>query len=751
MQVSLLAFSLGALLLRFVPAVSPVMGLAVPVCMVAVFWLRKRALLQVLALAFLGFCWAGWQAASSISQRLSTDWDGHSLWLEGRISGLPQWQEDEHGRKVVRFELADAVSRRTDLPPRIRLSWHDPPDLQAGEHWRLVAKLKRPDGLLNPHGFDRVQWLTARRIGATGSVKTGQRLAGGSGVQALRERLRAGLLAVLEEKPAAGGVVALALGDGSLLSRAQWQQLQDSGTVHLFVISGQHISLVAGLAYGLVALLLRLGWWPMRIPWLPVACLLALGCALAYGALAGFGVPVRRALIMVAVALFWRMRYQSLASWKPWLLALALLLLLDPLVVLQPGFWLSFAAVAVLMLVFVGRLGRWRWWQVLFRAQWAAALGLLPFLLAAGLPVSGVGPLANALAVPFVSFWVLPLVLFGLLLLPWPSLAGPVLQLTAASLQRLWQLLEWLVQGWPAWQVAVPPAWVLLLAALGVFLLLLPVALRPSWLALLLLTPLAWSPAIRLPERGQALVWMLDVGQGQAIVVQTARHALLYDAGPAMGGMDAGETVVVPFLRGERIRQLDRLILSHADADHAGGAGAVLRHVPVKELVSGEPQRHVHWQARGCEEQEWAWDGVRFRQWQWQAAADGNEASCVLLVDADGERFLVTGDLDVQGERALLDAFPGLRTDWLVAGHHGSRTSTGHFWLQQLQPHSVLLSRGRYNGYGHPHPLVLKRIRHNGMHLYDTAVNGAMRIRLGARQPLWSMSQQRHFWRQNET
>src|SRR5574344_1303197 len=216
---------------------------------------------------------------------------------------------------------------------------------------------------------------------------------------------------------AAGGVLALAVGDGSVISRPQWQTLQDSGTVHLFVISGQHVSLVAGLAYGLVVLLVRLGGWPRWIPWLPAACGLALGSAYAYGVVSGLGVPVQRALIMVTVVLVWRLRYRSLASWTPWLLALALVILLDPLVMLQPGFWLSFAAVAVLALVFTGRIGRWRGWQMLLRAQWApwaVAIGLLPLLLATGLPVSRVGPLANALAVPFVSFWVLPLVLLGL-------------------------------------------------------------------------------------------------------------------------------------------------------------------------------------------------------------------------------------------------------------------------------------------------------------------------------------------------
>lgn len=741
-----LAFSLGVLSLRWLPAVPTAWLLWLLFCvsagLLAVKWQKAR----VLAVAILGLCWSGWQAAVVLDQRLEDRLDGQTLWLEGRVSGLPQWQQEAAGH-TVRFDVQGAVSRRAHLPPYVRLSWRDPLPVRAGERWRLAVRLKHPDSLLNPHGFDYLQWLTARRIGATGSVKTGYRLESGDGIPAVREHLRDQVLALLPDNPAAGGMLALSLGDGSVLSRAQWQTLQDSGTLHLFVISGQHISLAAALGYGLVALLVRLGCWPMRVPWLPVACGLALLGAYAYGALAGFGVPVQRALIMATVALLWRMSHRPLSSWKPWALALAAVLLFDPLVILQPGFWLSFAAVAVLVMVFASRLGRWRWWQVLTRAQWAAAIGLLPFLLASGLPVSWVGPLANGLAVPFVSFVLLPLVLLGMALLSWPLLSAPVLQLAAKLLLMLWGLLDWLVQGWPAWQTAMPDAWMVLLAGVGVLLLLLPAALRPVWLPLILLVPLVWPRNTVPVAYGRADIWLLDVGQGQAIVVRTASHVLLYDAGPAMGGMDAGETVVVPFLHGEQIRHVDRLIVSHADADHAGGAAAILQQVTTGLVVSGEPLRHQQWQAQACVDDEWQRDGVSFKQWQWREAPSGNAASCVLLVEAEGERFLVTGDLDVAGERALLTAWPELQADWLVAGHHGSRTSTAQFWLQQVKPHSVLVSRGKHNSYGHPHPLVLARLEYNGIRLYDTAVDKAMRIRLGARQPLWSMRQQRRFWR----
>lgn len=739
----LLAFIVGCLLLLPLPALPGWVWL-LGLLPLGVLGLRRYPwLLWLLA----GLVISLWQVSAALDERLDDSLDGRTIWLEGQVVGLPQWQQTAQGRPLVRFELSQPTSRRGNLPQRLRLSWTDPPELRAGERWRMAVSLKQPYGLQNPHGFDYQRWLLAQGLGATGAVRTGHRLAAAKGFSAWRQGLRESLQARLQDHPAAGAVLALALGDGSALQREQWELLQDSGTVHLFVISGQHVGLVAGLGYGLVALCVRLGLWPMRWPWLWPACVLAMLAAVVYGLLAGFAVPVQRSLIMTFLVLLWRLRYQPLASSRPWLLALALVLLTRPLAMLQPGFWLSFLAVAVLLLVFAGRLGGWRSWQVLWRAQWAVCLGLLPVLLASGLPISKVGLVANLLAIPLVSLLILPLILLGMLALPWPQLASVLLQLAAKLLQTLWWLLEWLVQGWPAWQAMSVAPVSLGLAALGVGLLLLPRGVRPAWLVAVLLLPVLWPPAQTPLALGRAEIWLLDVGQGQAIVIRTRQHALMYDAGPLMGGTDAGASLVVPFLRGERITRLERLILSHADADHAGGAASILASTRVQRLISGEPQRHPALQAEPCVSESWQLDGVQFQQWQWQDATDSNAASCVLLIEASGERFLVTGDLDLAGERALLRSFPDLEVDWLVAGHHGSRTSSGWNWLQQLQPKYVLLSRGRYNGYGHPHPLVLRRVERSGAQLADTAQDGALRIQLGSFSPLWSQSMQRRFWR----
>ena len=744
MHLSVLAFIVGMLGLRWLPWLPSIFWLLLSAA-IALLLLRSR--IYPVGFSLLGLCWACLSAQWALDDQLEHDLDGRTLWVEGIVVGLPEWPVVEGQPATVRFELQDAAARRAQLPKRIRLSWRAPPEpVKAGERWRLAVRLKHPDGSLNPYGFDYQAWLFAQRIGATGSVKTGQRLAQGQGLHHWREQVRDRLQRYAPQY-AQGVMAALVLGDGSGLNAEQWQTLQATGTVHLMVISGQHISLIAAIAYAFVVWLMRLGWWPARLPWLPCACLLSMSAALAYGAFAGFAVPVQRACLMVMVALLWRWRFQHLSAWTAFLTALCLVLLYEPLVVLQAGFWLSFTAVAALILAFSARLGPWRWWHMMGRTQWVAAIGLAPFLLALSLPVSIMGPVANVFAVPWLSLLALPLTLLGAVLLPWPRLATAVLNVAGWCLDAMFAVLDWFAQGWPAWQGSGITTAALVLAVLGVICFLLPRTVLPLSAGLALWLPLV-NPSEALIADGQAQVWVLDVGQGQAVWVKTARHSLIYDAGPFMSGFDAGERMVVPVLRGFAQTHLDMLLISHADADHAGGAQAIIDAVQVKQVISGQPTEHpLHFAAQSCTEQQWQWDGVWFWRWQWQNGKDSNQKSCVLLIDAQGERLLLTGDLDAAGEAALLADWPWLKVDWLVAGHHGSRTSTSRRFVQGITPQYALISRGKHNSYGHPHPSVLANLQREQVRIYDTAEDKAVQIYLGRYAEAWTMAMQSRFWR----
>ncbi|MHB0816928.1 DNA internalization-related competence protein ComEC/Rec2 [Stutzerimonas stutzeri] len=740
MRTAMLALAAGLLLLRFLPQLPPMWAL--PVMLVAGLALLPTRC-RALAFFFFGLGWACLSAQWALDDRLPTELDGRTFWLEGQVIGLPDVRNG-----VVRFELVDITSRHAGLPSRVRLAWHGGPALQAGERWRLAAKLKRPRGLVNPHSFDYEAWLLAGRIGANGTIKAGERIDSATGHQAWRDRLRQRLLDT-EAQGRAGAIAALVVGDASGLTTADWRTLQDTGTIHLMVISGQHVSMLAGLLYGLVVLLVRWGLWPARLPWLPCACGLALFGALGYGWLAGFEVPVQRACMMVALVLIWRLRFRHLGIWLPLLAVFDAVLLIEPLVSLQSGFWLSFAAVALLILIFRGRLGIWNWWYALGRAQWCMALGLLPALLALGLPVSISGPLANLFAVPLVGVLIVPLSLLGTALLWLPGVGEGLLWLAGGLLVALFAVLE-VLAGWqPAWFSSALPLWCWLLVALGMLLLLLPAGVPFRALGLVLLAPLLFPPAEERPA-GQAQVWVLDVGQGLAVLVRTREHALLYDAGPRYGDFDMGERVVFPSLRALGLQSLDLLILSHADSDHAGGAMAIQRHMPAPRVISGEPQRlPATLDAESCRSGErWEWDGVRFVLWQWSGARNGNQASCVLLVEAGGERLLLTGDIDVSAERALQASDMDIAAHWLLLPHHGSRSSSSAAFIEAVGASDALVSRSLHNAFGHPHPDVLRRLQASGVALHDTAELGAIRIRLGSFEPALGLRGERRFWRE---
>lgn len=738
MRTGMLALALGLVTLRFLPALPPVwLLLAMPV--VALMLLPFRT--YPLALFLFGLTWACVSAKSALDDRLPEKLDGQTRWLEGNVAGLPSAADG-----VVRFELEQPLSRRTAVPQRIRLAWYGGPTLQSGERWRLAVKLKRPGGLANPGAFDYQAWLLSQGIGATGSVVDGQLLKPAK--RSWRDGVRQRLLAV-DAHGREGGLTALVLGDASGLSPGDWKVLQDTGTVHLLVISGTHIGLLAGLLYGLVAGLARWGLWPQWVPWLPAACTLALAGALVYGYLAGFDVPVQRACVMLALVLLWRLRFRHLGALLPFLISLNLVLIADPLISLRPGFWLSFGAVAILMLIFGARLGAWHWLHGWSRAQWLIALGLLPLLLILNLPVSLSGPLVNLLAVPWIGIFILPLALLGTLFLLIPPIGQGTLWLAGGSMDWLFRALALMADAAPAWIGPATPVWVWPVSLFGALLLLLPagVPLRPLGWPMLLLCVFAPQKSI---APGQVQVLQLDVGQGLGILLRTRGHTLLYDAGPRVGEFDIGERVVLPAIRRAGVGHLDMMLLSHAHDDHTGGAQAILQALPVRRIVAGDAGRMpVQLSIEPCRNgQTWTWDEVKFATWIWEQAGDSNQASCVLSVEAGGERLLLTGDIDVHAERAMIEQGFDVRADWLQAPHHGSRTSSSMRLLKAVAPRGVLISRGRGNAFGHPHPQVISRYRSLGIETFDSAEQGAITLQLGAFEPPRSERDVRRFWRE---
>ncbi len=731
---------------------------------------RAGLCLALLAGLLLGFGSTGWRAEHFARNALAPELEGRDIELTGRVLGLPQ-----PGPDALRFRLqveqAFMAGRPVALPPVLLLAWYGPRDaasalddtesvrrpgsLSPGERWRMTVRLKAPHGGRNPHGFDRELWLWEQGVQAVGYARTGarhappERLAAATAVSvdALRQRAREAIFQRVSDPALAGIVAALVMGDQAAIERSDWDVFRATGVAHLMSISGLHITLFAWLAARLLGAL-----WLASARFTPRLCLAlpaqragawgGLLLAAGYALFAGWGLPAQRTVLMLAVAVLLQ---QGRTRWPwpmVWLVAMAAVVALDPWALMQAGFWLSFVAVGMLLALGAREPQRavrpGRWWRpalALGREQLAITLALAPLGLVLFQQVSLVGLLANLLAIPWVTWLVTPVALLGLLLPPLWSLAGELVAALLAALQPLaglpWAVLERPAVPWPLACAGLAGG---VLAVLRV-----PAVVRLLGLPLAL-PMLLWQP-LR-PASGEMELLALDVGQGTAVLVRTARHSLLYDAGPRYSReSDAGHRVLVPVLRalGER---LDVLLLSHADSDHTGGAAAVRAAQPQARVLASFGDAPQAWgRAAGPTEpcvagRAWQWDGVTFEllhppQGDLDRLAKPNHRSCVLRVrSASGVVALLPGDLEAAQEKALVqrlaEAGQLAPVDWLLVPHHGSKTSSSAEWLDALSPKIAVVQASYRSRFGHPAPEVVDRHLARGVDLLDTPACGAV-------------------------
>ncbi|WP_082576255.1 DNA internalization-related competence protein ComEC/Rec2 [Lysobacter sp. Root604] len=728
------------------PVLSPVL-LLLPLLVVGVWvWRRCGRAWRLLGVALVGFAWTGLHAGYALSRQLPPEWERRQATVSGRIVEMP-------AHEVRRTRFAFRVDGGDDQPAPLRgrllrLSWYsedrvERERLRAGQRWRWKLRLRAPRGLRNPGGADAEKYALMQGLSANGylvAAEQAQLLAPASGLEALRERLSDRIRDAVAA-PSSRYVRALALGDTRALDERDWEVLRANGLTHLIAISGFHVGLVAGF----FALIVR-GVWRLR-PGLarrwprPIAAASAAATgALLYAALAGFALPTVRTLLMIAVVAGVRLSRRPFEGAAALALAAIAVLLVDPLAVLGAGFWLSFLGVAWLLWCLPRSGPRPSLLREFLSAQGVATLGLLPACVALFGQASLAGPLANLLAVPWWGLVVVPLALIGTGLdLLWTGAGEGAWRLAALCFDLSWPCFERLATGGLAlWWLPQAPWFALPLALLGAFWLLLPRGVPGKPLALLLWLPLLW-PDRNLPQPGEAELTVIDVGQGLSVHVRTARHELLYDFGPAVvDGYDAGERAVLPTLRALGVRSLDRLVVSHADNDHAGGLEAVARAYPGDDRRAPEGAGIAL--ARACVAGEaWTWDGVRFRFLHPPPYFPylRNESSCVLRIDTAHGAVLLTGDIGEVVERDLVrrDRESGrrdLRADVVLVPHHGSRGSSDPAFVAATGARHALISSGYGNRYGHPKPQVLTRWRAAGASVWDTSRGGALRLRLAA-------------------
>ena len=687
-----------------------------------------------------GFVWAWVQAWVFYQHDLPAQFEGQDMLITGEVVSVPHRQKRSSSFLFHPIE-AKNVAGRWQNPGVIKLSWYGRhPTLEPGQIWQLKVRLKKPNGLMNPAGFDYESWLFRKGISALGYVRkdVANKLQNTVfNLQHIRYDLLHSLRKGIGESKAAGVLIALALGIRSDIEPEQWQVFQKTGTSHLVAISGLHIGLVASLCFFLGR------WIWSRLPGLCLffpapraAAIFAMSGALVYALLAGMAIPTQRALSMVVVVMLSILLNRNSRPSHTLSLALLVVLILDTRSVLSAGFWLSFSAVAVLIYGLSNRVHALNGWKSSLKAQWLITIGLFPLTLFFFQSSSLISPLANIIAIPWVSLLIVPGVLIASLMIlsGFPG-AESLLQLTGHILEPLQYLLAEMAHiSFSQWFAASPSIIAILVSIIGIVLLLSPAGIPVKRLGAILLLPVFFQTNEMLPT-GSIKLTLLDAGQGLASVVQTQNHTLVFDTGAIYSErFDIGRAVVVPYLRQQGIQMLDMVVISHGDRDHIGGFHSVRQAFPIKTLYSGSPERLTGNPVMACKAGiSWRWDGVDFSFIHPvdTARLKRNDRSCVLKISSDAGSILLTGDIHRKSERILVRQKElDLSADILVAPHHGSKSSSMMRFIERIKPRYVLFASGYRNRFRHPNPMVVKRYQQVKSEVLSSPEEGAIQFTL---------------------
>jgi competence protein ComEC len=709
----------------------------------SLFWLLALSLIAFLLSFYrywrlfffiVGIIWASSFATARLANRLPESLQGQTIEVEGQVIGLPHYD-----KRKVRFDFE--VSKPANyFPKKIRLSWYFPKQkIKTGQFWTLTVKLKKPHGRFNPSGFDYEKWLFEHNIGATGYVKINPEpllnrfKSINKSFSNLRQTISDNLDELLKDSDNKGLVKALMIGERNEINQQQWDVFRKTGTVHLLAISGLHIGLVSGLMYFLV---LQISIKLSTVSPQKYAAIAALLLALFYSALAGFSLPTQRSLMMLIIAMIALVWQRKITASNTVSLTLFTVLIVDPLAVLSIGFWLSFLAVIVIIYSLAGRLGRIGYWHSAIKIHCVTAIGLAPLLIYSFQQISVISPIANFISVPVISFFVVPLCLLSVVFMfISPFITEQCLTVVDTLLQGLNVILLIMADlPYAALNTGKASIFTIPLTLLAVLILIAPKGLPARWLGLVFLIP-SFFVNDEKPKQGEITTTLLDVGQGLSAVIETANHVLVFDAGAKYSNkFNMGDAVVIPFLESKGIEVVDTLLISHGDNDHRGGALSIIKQKNVSKILTSVPNLFEQYSPMFClRGQTWEWDQVRFEILSpTEDFIEGeNNNSCVLKVSSIYGTLLFTGDIEKSAEDWLVtNSANQLESDILIAPHHGSKTSSSVYFLQQVSPKTILIPAGYRNRYFFPHQEIVERYKKLSIPWISTADKGAVVVKM---------------------
>jgi len=761
-----LGFLTGTLaLLLFQKLPSLVLLWVLPFLLLALWYFWRNLLVRAVCSGLIGFFYALFVAQTLIDQRISPEFEGKTLRVTGTVVEIPEKKNNDirFYMNIEQARLLDQGNIPISYQGKTKLGWYRgaPEQFATGERWQLDVRLKRPSGFMNTGGFDYEKWLFRKGVLATGYVRksdNNQKLADAATwkLDSIREFVHQQIKSKVDNQSAAAIISALSVDVRNDISDDQWRIFRNTGTSHLMAISGLHIGMIAGFALLPVSLIWML--FPslyLRLPVKTAALIVGAVFATTYALLAGFTIPTQRALVMVLFALLALFLKQKIPLSNILVTALFVVLLIDPLAGLSEGFWLSFFSVSLIFYL-LGQSYKSLPYKLL-TMQILLSFGMIPVTAAFFGSASLISPLANLIAIPWVTLLVAPAILIAVLFLfIAPALSDYPLAVATWGIDYLLVFLNYL-SNLPISVMAFSelPISLVLAAVLGVLLLAFPRGLPGRWLGLLFIAPLFLYAPEKL-KQGEFSLSVLDVGQGLASVVQTQNHVLVFDTGERYSeSFDMGKIVVLPYLQSQNIKQIDKLVISHLDKDHRGGAVAIMRKLPVIQLISSVPYSIDKQQAIQCKiGQKWIWDGVTFQVLSPSEDQQGyskNDRSCVIKVSNKQHGLLLIADIEKRSEQWLLNNEQELLlSDVMLIPHHGSKSSSTEDFLHAVNPNFAIVSAGYRNRFHFPNVKVMSRYEQLGIPVMSTLEQGEVRVKfpvLGEKIDIHSKRDEgRYFW-----